>query len=69
MAAFSESAEGRATLAPKTDPVVISYALTGASWTGQPDDDAVAWLRSGGSRRTVVEAARTADAFATRPLP
>ncbi|HEX7133299.1 MAG TPA: CotH kinase family protein [Iamia sp.] len=65
MAAFSESAEGRATLAPKTDPVVISYALTGAAWTIQPYEDAVAWLRAGGSRRTVVEAARTDAAFAT----
>jgi hypothetical protein len=69
MAAFSESAEGRATLAPETDPVVISYALTGTSWTGQAFDDAVAWLRAGGGRRTVVEAARTDPAFATRSLP
>jgi hypothetical protein len=67
MAAFSESAEGRATLAPKTDPVVISYALTGSSWVGQPYEDALAWLRAGGSRRTVVEAARTSAAFAALP--
>jgi hypothetical protein len=64
MAAFSESPEGRSTLAPKTDPVVVSYALLGRSWLGQPHDDAVAWLRAGGSLRTVVEAARTSTAFA-----
>jgi hypothetical protein len=69
MAAFSESAEGKATLAPETDPVVISYALTGTSWTGQPFDDAVAWLRAGGTRRTVVEAARTDPASAQLSPP
>lgn len=69
MAAFSESTEGRATLAPKTDAVVISHALLGTAWSGQAYEDAVAWLRAGGSRLTVVEAARTASAFATRPVP
>jgi hypothetical protein len=69
MAAFSESTEGRATLAPKTDPVVISHALLGTAWSGQAYEDAVAWLRAGGSRLTVVESARTAASFATRPVP
>lgn len=66
MAAFSESPEGRSHLAPVTDPVVIAYALTGDAPTGQAHAEAVAWLRAGGSRLTLVEAARSSPAFPTR---
>lgn len=67
MAAFSESAEGRRLLAPTTDPVVAHVALVGTSPTRAWWDDAAAWLRAGGSRRTVIESVRTSDAFAARP--
>lgn len=65
VAAFSESPEGRQRLGVVADPIVIAYALTGAAPTSTEHAAAVAWLRAGGSRLTLVEAGRSAAAFAT----
>ncbi|HEX7133529.1 MAG TPA: CotH kinase family protein [Iamia sp.] len=63
VAGFTQSPEGRALLAPATDVAVTWYALTGTAPPAAVRADAVAWLKAGGSRLTLVDSVRSRDAF------
>lgn len=67
MAAFSESPEGVARLAPGADVVVASAALLGSTPSRATYDEAIAWRRAGGTAGTVLESLRSSDAFGSRP--
>lgn len=61
---FSESSEGIRRKAPTTAAVVTWFALHGTLPSTAWRTDAEAWIRAGGDRGTLVDSARSTDAYA-----